>query len=989
MQRVSTIDAELARRGADDGERAAVLHEQIAARIGADPGRIADWQTHLEHCADVDMAMEAIADLAAVAPAETADALADDDVARRLVRLLGVSSELGRHLAAHPEDLAQVVPAPERMAAARIREDLLGEVGARRDDAGFLVAAPDVAAGADRLRLANQRHLVRIASRDVGAVESSEILDSIAAELADLADAVVEAALALARAENPQQADARLAVIAMGKCGAQELNYISDVDVIHVAEPARDDVSPQQAVMVASRLAGAVARICSAHSGAGSIWQVDAALRPEGNAGPLVRTMDSMTAYYRKWAKNWEFQALLKARPMAGDLELGRRFCDFVAPMVWQVGRKEHFVAEVRAMRSRVVDLIPAAEKGRQIKLGAGGLRDVEFTVQLLQLVHGGHDESLRGRSTLGALKALAAGGYISRGDAERLDNAYRLERLMEHRVQMFRMRRTHLLPADDQGMRRIGRSIGVRTAGEAREVWGATTRAVLRTHNKVFYSPLVEAVSRIPSEEFRLSPQAVADRMTALGFEDPAGALGHIEALTQGTSRATRIQAQLMPVMLEWLADAANPDRGLLAFRKVSEALGRSPWYLRALRDEGAMAQRLATVLASSRYAVDMLYRAPETVQILVEQELRPRAGADVSRQMAAVAARHDTVEEAVGAVRAVRRRELFRIVVANILGQIDCLETGRGLADLAGATVDAALEVVGREVADPPRIGVVAMGRWGGGEMSFASDADALFVVEDSAGGRSTAAAIAMVSRMRNLLAVPGPDPQLDLDAGLRPEGRSGPLVRTLSSYRAYYREWSSTWESQALVRARHGAGDRGLTEELLGCVDRLRWPSAGLTAAQLREIRRLKARMENERIPRGVDRNRHLKLGPGGLSDVEWAVQVLQMQHGAEVPGLRTTSTVEALDAAMAAGLIGEEQHTALRQAWINASRLRNAIVIVRGRASDIIPSDIKDLDGIARLMGLGVGASQMVMEEHLKVSRRASRAVEELFWANPST
>ncbi|MDN6555552.1 MAG: bifunctional [glutamine synthetase] adenylyltransferase/[glutamine synthetase]-adenylyl-L-tyrosine phosphorylase [Acidipropionibacterium acidipropionici] len=984
MQRVTTIDAELARRGAEDGERAAQMHQQIAALIGADPAALAPWEEHLEHCADVDLAMAAVADLAAVAPADTAAALDDDAVARRLVRLLGVSSELGRHLAAHPEDLTQVVREPARMPAAEITADLCTDVGAFIDGSGFLVAEGDPLAGADRLRLANDRHLVRIASRDVGAIESIDIVDDIAAELADLADAIVTLALALARAENPDHADARLAIIAMGKCGAQELNYISDVDVIHVAEPAREGVTSQQAVMVASRLAGAVARICSAHSGAGSIWQVDAALRPEGNAGPLVRTMDSMTTYYRKWAKNWEFQALLKARPMAGDLKLGQQFCDLVASMVWQVGEKEHFVAQVRAMRARVVDLIPAKEKDRQIKLGSGGLRDVEFTVQLLQLVHGRHDETLRDRSTLGALKALAAGGYISRGDAERLDNAYRLERLMEHRVQMFRMRRTHLLPADDRGLRRIGRSIGVRSADQTREVWGATTRAVLRTHNKVFFSPLVEAVARIPSDEFRLAPAAVEDRMRALGFKDPKAALGHIGALTQGTSRAVRIQAQLMPVMLEWLADAPSPDRGMVAFRRVSEALGESPWYLRALRDEGAMAQRLATVLASSRYAVDMLYRAPETVQILAEDDLRPRPGSDVAREMTAVAARHETVEDAVAAVRAVRRRELFRIVVANILDKTDCLETGRGLSDLAGATIDAGLTVVAREAENPPRIGVVAMGRWGGAEMSYASDADALFVVEDSSDPEATSKATAMVSRLRNLLALPGPDPKLDLDAGLRPEGKSGPLVRTLSSYLGYYRSWSSTWESQALVRARHGAGDRALSSTLLEAIDRLRWPDGGLTASQFAEIRRLKARMETERIPRGVDRQRHLKLGPGGLSDVEWTAQVLQMQHAAELPALRTTSTVEALDAALAGGLMTEDQHDALRQAWIHASRMRNAIVVTRGRASDVIPTGIEDLDAMARIMGLGLGSSETMVEDHLRLSRRASKVVEELFW-----
>ncbi|MDN6623741.1 MAG: bifunctional glutamine-synthetase adenylyltransferase/deadenyltransferase, partial [Acidipropionibacterium jensenii] len=351
MDRTTTIAAELARRGAADGPRAAGLHDTIAQVLDAAPGSLAAWEDHLEECADVDMALFSLVDIAEAAPGATAAALSDDAVARRLVRLLGVSSELGRHLASHPEDLHQVVREPVRMPADRIAADLLAEVGAAPDADGFLVAGQDPARqtdpdlGADLLRLANRRHLVRIASRDVDASECAEILDDIAAELADLADAIIETALALARAQTPGHRDARLAVVAMGKCGAQELNYVSDVDVIHIAEPARPDVSTERAVTVAAKLAGTLTRICSARSAAGTIWQVDAALRPEGNAGPLVRTLDSMATYYRNWAKNWEFQALMKARPMAGDPELTRGFLDITTPLVWQVGGRENFMS--------------------------------------------------------------------------------------------------------------------------------------------------------------------------------------------------------------------------------------------------------------------------------------------------------------------------------------------------------------------------------------------------------------------------------------------------------------------------------------------------------------------------------------------------------------------------------------------------------------------------------------------------------------------
>lgn len=981
MDRKSSVTVDLLRLGVMDTEAALAHHQRIAETIGADPSRLTGWEHHLEMSCDPDLALDTLADLSQRSPQLVVGLLDDNDSACRLVRLLGASSELGRHLVAHPDDLAEIARDPVRRSRDEIRNDLLEVVGAH-EDGEFLVAERPTGPAADRLRLANRRHLVRIASRDVGADDPTEVVEDIAGELADLADAVVAAALALTRADCPDHADARLAVVAMGKCGAQELNYISDVDVVHVAEPAREDVSAARAVDIATKLAASVARICSAHSGAGSIWQVDAALRPEGNAGPLVRTMDSMRTYYEKWAKNWEFQALLKARPMAGDLDLGQRFVEMVSPMVWQVGEAEGFVPETRAMRTRVVSHIATKEKGREIKLGAGGLRDVEFTAQLLQLVHGRQDESLRVRATLPALRALAAGGYISRGAAERLEEAYRLQRVMEHRVQMFRLRRTHLLPDDEPGLRRLARAVGLHTPDEVRGVWTATSKAVLRAHGQVFYSPVVEAVARIPTEDLRMGPEAAKVRLGALGFHDEDAGLRHIEALTSGTSRAVRIQTALMPAMLAWLADGPSPDNGLLAFRQVSEALGESPWYLRAMRDEGAMAQRLATVLSTSRYAVDVLTRAPETVQVLVDDDLTPLDRDDLTRQMNAVARRHRDVEEAVGAIRAVRRRELFRILVANILNVTGTLRIGRALTDLTGATIDAALSAVSRGVEDAPPIGIVAMGRWGGQELSYGSDADCLFVVGDGPGAGEKA--LRIVTKLRNLLGRNGADPALILDADLRPEGRSGPMVRSLESYRKYYGKWSSTWESQALLRANHGAGDRDLTTALLECVDNLRYPADGLTAGQLAEIRKLKARMESERIPRGVDPRRHLKLGPGGLSDIEWTAQVIQLQHAGKEPALRTTSTIEALDAALAAGHVDEEQHQELRDSWLAASRLRNVIMVVRGRPSDVIPSDSIDLDVIARALGMGRGASEQLIEDHLRHGRRASKVVDAVFW-----
>ncbi|MGW7658359.1 bifunctional [glutamine synthetase] adenylyltransferase/[glutamine synthetase]-adenylyl-L-tyrosine phosphorylase, partial [Streptomyces tendae] len=376
-----------------------------------------------------------------------------------------------------------------------------------------------------------------IAARDVCGTTD---ITQTAAELADLATATVRAALEIAAEEQPQDAAAcRLAVIGMGKCGGRELNYVSDVDVIFVAE-AVDGVEEGEAVRAATRLASRLMRVCSDVTVEGTIWPVDANLRPEGRNGPLVRTLSSHLAYYQRWAKTWEFQALLKARPMAGDAALGQAYVDALAPMVWQAVERENFIPDVQQMRRRVVENIPVSEVDRELKLGPGGLRDVEFAVQLLQLVHGRSDESLRSGTTLDALAALAAGGYVGRTDAAALDDAYRFLRTMEHRLQLYRLRRTHLMPEGEADQRRLGRSLGFRTepVTELGSAWRRHAREVRRLHEKLFYRPLLDAVAQLQPGEIRLSSQAAGQRLTALGYADPAGALRHLEALASGVTR-------------------------------------------------------------------------------------------------------------------------------------------------------------------------------------------------------------------------------------------------------------------------------------------------------------------------------------------------------------------------------------------------------------------------------------------------------------------
>ena len=913
----------------------------------------------------------------------------------RLILVLGASESLAEHLIRHPGHW-RVLADPDfdiqRPTATELRTELVGAVTTASGNGA------NWSAGAAALRVSYRRRLLGLAARDLS---GSIGYETVTSSLADLADAVLQAGLELARLGLPEDAaPCRLAIIAMGKCGGRELNYISDVDVIFVAEPgtmANGQLADEQAALQsATAIARGVMRAASESTSEGSIWEVDAALRPEGKAGALVRTLASHIGYYERWAATWEFQALLKARFAAGDPELGRQYVDAVQPFIWSAANREDFVGNVQQMRRRVEEGLPAKDAERELKLGRGGLRDVEFSVQLLQLVHGRSDVMLRSPTTLTAIEAMAVWGYVGREDASTLSAAYRFLRTLEHRLQLYRMQRTHVVPADEPSLRRLGRSMGMRKepAQELVDEWQRHRRAVRRLHEKLFYRPLLNAVARLGSNEARLTLEAARERLTALGYVDPNGALRHLEALTSGVSRRAAIQRTLLPVLLGWFADAPNPDAGLLAFRRVSETLGGTPWYLRLLRDESETAERMAHILASSRYATDLLLRAPEAVALLTDvNDLRPKSPEDLAREIALSASRHDQATEAIGSVKAIRRRELFRIAAADICGYLDVETVGRALSEITNATIEAALAIAVDQVQKdlaaplPTRFTIVGMGRVGGFEAGYSSDADVMFVHDPLPGvgdQAATLAATAVANELKRLLALPSAGPPLVLDADLRPEGRAGPLVRSLASYAQYYSRWSSPWEAQALLRARPLAGNRVLSREYMALINPLRWPAEGISESDLREVRRIKARMEAERLPRGADPSLHTKLGRGGLSDVEWVAQLLQMRHAAEDPELQTTNTLEVLRAAARQGYITDADADDLIRAWCFASRVRNAVVLVTGRASDQVPTDLRVLSGVAFVLGYPPGDSVALTEDYLRLTRHARSVVERLFY-----
>lgn len=1004
-----------ARAGFQDLGAARSTIEQLAQSVGCDEEQLLEA---FSGAADPDTALSRISALATAHP--TLLGGVDDAGWRTLCLLVGASPAFGDFFVRHPDGLIGILARGGCLIGVdEARSELLAAVGVAQADSGQ--SAPVATAWGEpawvAMRARYRELLAEVMLYDLrrgAAGEADLAFDEVSAALSDLASAALEAALAIARSAliagesgspiSPERVAAtRLAVVAMGKCGAGELNVVSDVDVIFVAEASELEgagtessgdgaLDTEGALRIGGRLAAELMRAVHDPALEPPLWQVDANLRPEGRHGPLVRTLGSMLSYYDRWAKTWEFQALLKARAVAGDVALGDELVARTRPLVWASSARDDFVGSVQRMRERVTEHIDDDALEVQLKLGPGGLRDIEFSVQLLQLVHGQYDERLHLRSTLPALDALVDGGYVARSDGDRLAYDYRRLRVLEHRLQLRDLRRTALMPRDEEGLRVLARASGFASgADELLTLWQGIKREVRELHLKIFYAPLLSAVAALPGEDLVLGSDEARARLHSIGFRDPDGAMRHLAALTKGTSRTARIQRNLLPVLLQWLAEGTDPDFGLLAFRRVSEANRETPWYLRLLRDGSDAAERLTRVLSTSRFAADLLEAIPEAVAWLERDDhLRPVPLDVLLDEMRALASRRESVDSAAEALRTVHRREVLRLALGRLVSVNDDADVALGLDAAHTALLDGLLVAI-RAACDadsaPVELALIGMGRYGGRELGFASDIDllAVFRAPDGVSAEQAAGAIKsaerLVAELRRLI----DDPRfaIDLDFDLRPEGKNGPIVRSLDAYRAYYERWSLTWEAQALLRARAVAGDVALGEAFEALADEIRYPAA-FGDSDVREVRRIKARVEAERLPQGADPRRHLKLGPGGISDVEWLVQLLQLQYGAHHPALRTQSTLAALAGAEAAGVLGGASRAQLEASWYLASRVRSAIKLWSDRASDTLPVDRAELEGIAGVLGMPSGHTTELEEQWFVAARRARAVFEHEFF-----
>ncbi|HUI04508.1 MAG TPA: bifunctional [glutamine synthetase] adenylyltransferase/[glutamine synthetase]-adenylyl-L-tyrosine phosphorylase [Acidimicrobiales bacterium] len=831
----------------------------------------------------------------------------------------------------------------------------LGVLGALEHPVPLEAADPGALARAKRLEL------LRIAARDLLGLDP---LEDVGRALAELAEGVLSGALTIAGDPGG------LSVIGMGKLGGSELNYASDVDVVFVTDAEPADAAARRVLEVAR-----------------AAFRVDTDLRPEGRAGALTRSLAGYRAYWERWATTWEFQALLKARAVAGDPAVGRAFEEAAARQVWDRTFSADELGTVRAMKARTEDIVTGKGlAGREIKRGPGGIRDVEFAVQLLQLVHGRSDPGIRDRSTLGALGELGAAGYVAAEDAAALHDAYRFLRTLEHRLQLVEEEQTHAVPVDAAARRRIALVMGFvddATASATQrfdEVLRRCQHQVRAIHERLFFRPLLEAFAAVPAATGAgatvMSGAAVQERLAAFGFSDPARTRAAVTELAGGLTRSSRLMDRMLPLLLDWLSRAPDPDLGLLGLRNLVLHPHQRTLAVATFRDSPEAARRVCLLLGSSRTLSEAIERNPELIATVGDDAaLAPTPRATLVAEADDRLRRNpDEAWRRAQLVR-VRQDQVVRIAARDIFGLDDVAATGRWLTQLAEALLQAALDWVG----PPMPFAVIGMGRLGGAEMSYASDLDVLLVFDGDAGAGRDGEAVAEAL----LHAVHGPSPAhrvCTLDLGLRPEGGQGRLARDLAGYGGYFERWAETWERQALVRARPVAGDAALGERFMALVRSFVWDRP-FTPDDAAAIRRMKARIERERISAREDPQFHLKLGRGSLSDVEWTVQLLQLQHGIDDP-----STLGALDAIGRAGALGADDVAALGEAYRFCEHTRNRWHLVGALPGgtppgDALPAQADQLSRLARSLETTPSA---LRDDYRRVTRRARRVVERAFY-----
>lgn len=933
---------------------------------------------------DERLALATLLKFAEESPDELRAALADEALADDLAACVGGSEFIGQGLGAMGPSWLEIL----RSARAATAESI--------DAAIHLAAGPsaDRQEAARRLGEFKRRLFLQIAIADLtGRLGVAATMRA----MSRLADECIAAALDCARLIAGAKAPAagEFCVLGMGKLGARELNLSSDIDLVYVFD------GPDEAAEAVARMGETLTELLSAQC-----FRVDMRLRPGGRNAPLVTPFGGALSFYQSFGQTWERAALLRARPVAGTLKVGRRLLGELSHFVYRRYLDFDTLRQLRAMKHQIERELRAPDLvDRNIKLGYGGIRELEFIVQALILVYGGRDPRLRTAQTLAALERLGAFGYLDPAHARELSAAYLFLRDVEHKLQAVAALQTHVLPADGAGRRALAARMGRGKDAAAR----ARFEAELKSHRELVAAQFREMLGaaedrggRTASEAAErawraaLEPRESAPMLQAMGFARPEESAGHLILLARGPEHALAAAAprrrelleRLGPLLLDEIRELADPDLALMNLAWFIAAIGARTSFLELLEQHPATRRVVLSLFTSSAYLSTIFIRHPDMIDTLVRSDLaRPRrAPAELDEELRALIVASPDLESRLDAIRAFRHQEFLRIAIADLAGGLDADALQAELGLLAEVVVRRALELARVEVTAhipvPPalKLAAVAMGRLGSAEMSYNSDLDLIFVYHDR-GEVAEGSRVAASKIVQKLIAVLEARTRegyaYKIDLRLRPSGNAGPLVTSLDGFRDYHRTSSAVWERQALVRARVIAGEPELGAEVEAARREFVF-GRGLSRDEVGEIAGMRLRIERELGADGRGRV-NIKQGRGGLVDVEFLTQMMALRYGHAHPALTGRSTVALIRGIGECRLLEREVAVQLETDYRFLSHLENRMRIETDQAAWALSTERESLGHLARRMGYreADGAARLLAEvEGCRVRIRAA-------------
>jgi glutamate-ammonia-ligase adenylyltransferase len=953
------------------------------------------------------------------------------DVLRSLIAIFGASRFLSTFLVTAADEILPILSNPylstqadKQVLADRLEAVITGEP----DDPQFFRL----------LRQFRKQEMLRIGLRDL--LGRADLQETVA-DLSHLAEVCLQRAYAWAEAGllkrygRPIMKDpdgttgpAGFAVIAMGKLGGRELNFSSDVDLMYVytadgetegvlsADNARTNriTNHQYYIKLAEKLSAAIGE----KTEDGFVFRVDLRLRPEGQRGPLAQSLGGYEIYYQSWGQTWERSALLKARPVAGDETVGRQFMDRIAPFVYRKYLDFSAIAEIRDMKLKISrDVEQKGRTNRDVKLGYGGIREIEFVIQALQLIYSGRDRTLREKNALMALHILSQKGLITYQEQDVLLKAYVFLRTVEHRIQLLDDLQTQTLPNDDQQLRALARRTGYFEAGRETETllrdYVDHTKKVRGIYDDLFAFTGEEGAVEpsITDHSALLDPETPEQEATSLleklGFRDPGKAYRNLLLLREGTAfvhqtpRSRKLFHESFPALFQEIISSPDPDMALNHLESFLAAQGSWEAFQTLLKIDPSAGRVLIAVFANSEYLSRMLVSRPILLQNLIESRKLSGIGtrANFTKELGDALERSPDLATKLDALRRFKHLEEIRIGMADLLSNVSLRAVSRDLSKLAEACLDAALalaasETTPKELHSTPGalagLAVIGAGKLGGRELSYGSDLDILFVFTESRAAappkgvtvfehfskvaEKTISYLSTLTREGFVFRV---------DTRLRPTGSKGPLVQSIDAVKSYYADQAETWELQALLRARCVAGDRavgstfchGIQDLLYRDVDR---------ASLANDIISMRRRMEDE-VGRESAACYNIKQGEGGIVDIEFLVQYLQLLHGKQHQRLRVPGTYNALRASNRQGLLDSESYQTLMRAYLFMRQLESRMRIVSNQATNELSKDPARLLPLALRMGYfsdGASAGQRLLDDYYLMSRNVRNIFDKL-------